>query len=381
MKIFKAFKYELKPNKQQRELLAQHAGAARFTYNWGLSQSKRLLQLFPNKEDKRRFANTKDLHKELIQLKKTKLSWLKNISSQVPNQALLHLDMAFKRYKEGNSKFPSFKKKYSHDSFSFSNINQQKQHGKRIKLPIVGVIRTKHLLVQFRSERGKKPVGRILSATVSRQADRWFVSFQTECEILDPRPVDGPVVGVDLGITSFATISNKDGNYEKIPNNSPLKKALKRLRRRSKQHSRKQKGSNNRRKSALKLARLHRRIRNKRLDPIHKLTTRLAKTKSIIVIEDLKKSNMIRNRKLSRALSDVSFYEFRRQLEYKSFWYGSKLIIAPQFFPSSKKCSSCGATKASLSLNERNYFCDRCSLAQDRDVNAAINLSKLVSPT
>lgn len=380
MKIYKAYKYELKPNKQQRNLLDRHAGAARKVYNWGLEQCEKLLKEFP-KGDIRRYTNSIKLHKELVQLKKTEFAWhwLNEISSHVPHETLKHLDAAFKRLREGVSKFPRWKKKFRQrdDNFSFLNISQQKQHDKRVTLPKIGIIRTKHPLVQFRSEKGKKPVGRILSATVSRQADRWFVSFAVECEIPDPIPVDGPVVGVDLGISSFATISDKEGNYEKIPNNRPLRKALKKLRKLNKQHSRKQKDSNNGRKSALKLARLHRRIKNKRLDPIHKLTTRLAKTKSIIVIEDLKKSNMIRNRKLSRALSDVSFGEFRRQLTYKCHWYGSKLAVADKFFPSSKKCSSCGFKK-DLSLSDRTYECSSCSYKEDRDVNAAINLAKLV---
>ena len=158
----------------------------------------------------------------------------------------------------------------------------------------------------------------------------------------------------------------------------PLARNLRRLRRRSRAHSRKQKGSANRRKSALALARLHRRIRNQRLDFLHKLTTRLAKTKSAIVVEDLSVAGMIRNRRLARSIADAGWSEFRRMLAYKTTWYGSRLVVGPRFHPSSKTCSVCGFVKPSLSLVERVFRCEACGLTLNRDLNAALNLERLV---
>ena len=189
----------------------------------------------------------------------------------------------------------------------------------------------------------------------------------------DPIPVVGPSVGVDLGLTSFAVLS--DGTALKSPRS--LERSLRRLRRLSQAHSRKQKGSQNRHKSALLLARLHRRIRNQRRDFLHKATTELAKTKSVIVIEDLNVRGMIRNRHLARHIADAGWSEFRRMLCYKTLWYGSTLVVAPRFFASSKTCSACGAKKDDLDLSERVYRCQGCGHVMDRDLNAARNLAAL----
>lgn len=186
----------------------------------------------------------------------------------------------------------------------------------------------------------------------------------------DPLPVKGEVEGIDVGLTTFAALS--DGT--KIDSPKPIQAAMKRLKRRSKQHSRKTKGSNNRKKSALKLARLHTRVKNQRRDFLHKLSTSLAKTKSVIVIEDLHVRGMIRNRKLSAAIADAGWGEFRTMLAYKTQWYGSKLVIAPRFFASSKTCSECGYVMESLPLDIREWDCPCCGTHHDRDVNAANNL-------
>lgn len=217
-----------------------------------------------------------------------------------------------------------------------------------------------------------KVTGHILSATVSREADRWFVSLTCEMEIPEPAPIAGEPVGIDMGLNHFAVMS--DGVKIEAP--KPLGKYLKRLKRLSKKHSRKQKGSKNRRKSAMALARLHRRIRNIRRDFLHKLSTTLAKTKPEIVIEDLNVQGMMRNDRLARHIADVGWSEFRRMLGYKTLWYGSLLTQINRFYPSSKTCSECGHIMESLALSIREWDCPSCGTHHDRDENASKNLKK-----
>jgi putative transposase len=188
----------------------------------------------------------------------------------------------------------------------------------------------------------------------------------------EPREVRSPedIVGVDLGLESFITLS--DGTKVEAP--KPLKKALRLLERRSRQLSRKQKFSKNFKKASLRLARLHRRVRNIRRDFLHKLTTWLAKTKPVIVVESLNVRGMSQNGNLSQAIYDASWGMFRRMLEYKCQWYGAKLIVVPQDFPSTKTCSHCGEIGPSLPLSQRLFRCEACGLEIDRDWNAALNL-------
>jgi putative transposase len=183
-------------------------------------------------------------------------------------------------------------------------------------------------------------------------------------------------VGVDLGIKYLATFS--DGTI--IPNPEILGRNLRKLVKLSKQLSRKKKGSKNREKAKLRLAKLYLKIFNIRQDTLHKLTTYLAKNHSKIVIEDLGVSGMMKNRRIARSISDVGMYDFRKKLEYKCRWYGSHLVVAPRTFPSSKRCSNCGYKKEKLLLSEREYHCEECGLRIDRDLNAALNLVAVSLP-
>ena len=239
-----------------------------------------------------------------------------------------------------------------------------------VQLPRLGKLRLK--------EHNYLPLNaKILSATVSERAGRWFVSLQVE-EVLETKFKPEAIIGVDLGIKTLATCS--DG--QTFANPKALKTNLEKLKRRSRQLSRKVKGSKNRKKAAKRLAKMYQQIANIRKDSLHKITTHLTKTKSKIVIEDLNVSGMMKNRKLSRAISDIGLFEFRRQLEYKGKWYGCEIILADRFFPSSKSCSSCGWIKKDLTLADRTFVCDSCELEIDRDLNASLNLeSYTVSST
>jgi putative transposase len=360
MKVVRAYRYEMVLNVQLRINLAKNAGASRFSFNWGLAQR---IDLYNNSK---KSTNAIEQHRIINKLKQTEYPWMYDVSKCSIQEALRDLDKSFGNFFRGikkNSKigFPKFKKKGHRDSFRLTGTI--KVQDDTIQLPRLGKIKLKEKT---------KVKGKILSATVTREADRWFVSVTVEEEIEDPKPVEGNSISVDVGLTHFATLS--DGSKISAP--KPLIKHLKILKRRSSQHSRKKLGSNNRKKSALKLARIHRKVRNKRKDFLHKESTKLAKTKSVIVIEDLNVKEMVRNKKLSKHIYDAGWSEFRRMLEYKTKWYGSKLILAPRFYPSSKICSKCGNRLEELSLKIREWQCENCQTIHDRDVNAAINLLK-----
>ncbi len=361
MIVHQAFRYELDPNNRQRTLFAKHAGAARFAWNWAIA---RRIERFQNNEGKARFTNAIEQHRQLNALKKSEFPWMYEVSKCAPQEALRDLDRAFKNFwrerKKGcNVSFPKFKKKGVDDSFRLNGSIRVTARAAR--LPRLGKIRTKEeIAVQ----------GRILSATVKREADRWYVSLHVERTQPEPQPIKGPIVGVDFGLDCFAVLS--DGSVIRSP--KALATNLKLLKRRSKQHSHKQNGSNNKRKSASWLARLHRKIRNIRADAIHKFTTMLAKTKSVIVVEDLAVRNLIRNRYLARSIADAGWGEARRQLAYKTAWYGSTLVVAPKYFASTRMCSRCRSTGVRLGLGQRIFTCASCGLVVDRDLNAARNL-------
>ncbi len=222
--------------------------------------------------------------------------------------------------------------------------------------------------------------GSVVSAVVSRTADKWFVSLAVELEQMPRRCESQAAVGVDLGINRLATLSTLSG-AEKIEGPKPLRRELKKLRRSSRRLSRKQKGSKNREKARLTLARLHYRLRCIREDALHKLSTYLTNNYAAIALEDLNVKGMLSNRRLSRAIADMGWYELRRQLEYKAALRGNHIEVVDRWFPSSKMCSACGEVKEALSLSERSFRCEACGSTLDRDENAARNLLRTVSST
>ena len=354
-----AYRREVDPNKSQCTHCYQHAGVARFAFNWGLGLRIALY------ENEKKHTNAIAQHKLLNSLKQTDFPWMYEVSKCAAQEALRDLDKAYKNYFEGLKSsqpigLPKFKKKGEHDSFRLTGTI--KVTATHIQLPRLGLIRLKETT---------HIEGNILSVTISREADRWYASILVEQEFEPPQPIQAPSVGIDVGLTCFAALSTE----EKIYAPKPLAKKLKRLQRLSKQHSKKIKGSKNRKKSALKLARFHRKIGNIRRDFLHKVSTKLAKTKSVIVIEDLDVKGMIQ-KGLSRPISDASWGTFARMLEYKTKWYGSQLVKAPRFFPSSKKCSKCDYIAEKMPLSVRAWTCPCCKTDHDRDVNSAINLEQ-----
>jgi putative transposase len=369
MLVYKAYQYELDPNNHQRTSFHQHAGVARFVYNWGLEQR---ISLFNNGQGKDRFTDAMKQHKLLNKLKKTQFPWMYKCSKCAPQEALRNLGQAFRNFYRGIKTgkkigFPRFKRKGVRDSFRLTGIIRF--DGRRIQLPRIGKVRIKERRASYYR-------GRILSATVRRRADKWFVSVTVEEELPDAEPIRGPAVGVDLGVKTLATLSNG----KTFSNPRALGRRLKKLRRLSKSLSRKKQGSRNREKAKLKLVKMYLKTFSIRQDTLRKVTTYLAKNHSKIVVEDLGVSGMMKNRKLARAVADVGWYEFRRQLEYKCEWYGSSLVVASRTFPSSKRCSNCGHKKKELSLSEREYVCEECGVRIERDLNAAMNLVTVSLP-
>ncbi len=395
MKIIRGFKTELNLNDRQRTACMKHAGAARFAYNFALQR----------KEEARRVGKKVptaiDLHRELNQLKKTEHPWFYEVSKCAPQEALRDADRAYAnrhRQMEGK-KAGTFKGKVGRPRFksrkrkigSFRLTGTIRVFERHIQLPRMGRLRLKErgYLPSTSAEQksanahmcAERSSARVLSATVSEHAGRWFVSVQVEIDVPDPAPATGPAVGVDLGIRTLATCS--DGRT--FANPRALEHAQKSLRRAQRTLARRQKGSKNREKARHKVARLHARVANLRRDALHQATARIvARTKpdserpAVVVLEDLNVAGMVKNRRLARAISDVGMSEFRRQVMYKAAWTGVRVVIAPRFFASSKRCSVCHHCKDTLRLSETTYTCEACGMVMDRDLNAARNLQQLV---
>ncbi len=344
------FKTELCLNNKQKTLLAKHAGVARHAWNWGLWLTRNILNHNSNNPSgKLKFPTAIDLHKLLVAMVKPKNFWYYEVSKTAPQYALRYLSVAWKRCFSKVSGQPKFKKKGRDDSFTLDGSISVGFD--RIKLPRIGWIKTYEILPDHVNPK---------SVTISKKADRWFVSFKIETATnITEKSVD--VVGVDLGVKSLATLSTG----EVFVGAKSYRKLEAKLSRLQYLNRHKTKFSHNWKKAQLKIAKLHSKIANIRKDTLHKLTTYLAKKHSQVVIEDLNVSGMMANHKLAKAIGSMGFYEFRRQLEYKCKLYGSELIIVDRWFPSSKTCSRCGQVKQSLSLSERVFECENCGLSCD----------------
>ncbi|WP_433252908.1 IS607 family element RNA-guided endonuclease TnpB [Actinomadura nitritigenes] len=382
--VTQAYRFALDPTPAQARALRSHAGAARFAYNWGLAACR------DRYDADGRWWSGAELHRLWNAVKKTDpaLGWWGENSKCVYQEAFRDLDRAlreFIRSRKGARKgrrlgFPRFKKRgRCRDSFRFCT-GAMRCGGRTVTLPRLGTIAT-HESTRKLARRLGNGTARILSATVSRTAHRWYVSFTVEVDRAVPerhaRP--GSVVGVDLGVKTLLTAVDDHGGVIEVEGPKALRAGLRKLQRLGKAHARKQRGSANRAKAAQRLARHHARVADIRADALHKATTRLAARYETVVVEDLNVTGMVANRRLARAVADAGFGTVRRLLSYKTGWNGGRLVVADRWFPSSKMCSGCGGRKPSLSLSERTYRCEACGLVLGRDVNAALNLRDLAA--
>lgn len=383
LRIAHGYKTELDPNNEQVSALMQHAGAARFAYNWGLGRFV---------EEYRSTGKTLtavDLHKELNALKKLPIEeggfpWMMDVSKCPMQEALRNLEAArdnfFLRCEKKVKKkgFPRRKtRKKGIGSFTLTGAIHV--HDGAVQLPRLGTIRLKehgYLLDEVLPVAAHDGIAaiagvHILKAVVSEKAGRWFVSIQTEETIIVEKAPER-TIGVDVGLKNLAVTS--DG--EVFANYKALWHAERRLRMLSKAVSRKVKGSKNREKAKRMLAKQHFRVACIRKDMIHKATTAISKQASTIVIESLNVAGMMKNHCLARAIGDAGLAEFHRQLMYKVVNRGGTIVKADLFYPSSKTCSDCGAVNPDLKLSDRIFVCPVCGMTKDRDLNAAINLKR-----
>lgn len=362
---FKAHKIKLYPTKSQEILFRKSCGVARFTYNWALSKWQK-----DYKEGVK--WNAYNLKKHLNSIKREEFPWMQETSKTCGQYAIRDLEKAFKKmWKEGKN-YPQFKKKGAKDIFVAVDCEKAfYQRNFKFHIPRVGKVKCAENL---RFE------GKVNNVVVKRVANHWFAIVNIEVK---ETPIEIPVVcenqatvGVDMGIKTMLVLS--DGTTYDNP--KALKSNLKSLKRLQRRLSRKQKGSNNRKRAQMKLARKHYRISCIRNNAIHQATTEIVRNYDKIVIETLRPKNMVKNHNLAQAIGDVSFGEIARQFEYKTKWAAKELVKADAFFPSSKLCSCCGHKKETLKLSQRTYTCENCGSSIDRDLNAAKNLAKY-SPT
>ena len=362
-----AHRIALDPTDAQRSHFAQAAGIARFSWNWALAEWRR--QYAAHRADPSLPQPTEAaLRRALNRRKRAEFPWMYDVTKCASQEAVIDLGMAFQAFFRKQARYPRFKQRgRARDSFCAANeTGTFRVDGKRIRLPRIGWVRMREEL---------RFSGMPKRVTVSREADRWYASVLIETDQISSVAHPGGSVGVDLGVATLAVLSTG----ERIPGPKAYRRRLAALKRRSRALSRTRKGSANRRKAQARLARVHARTANIRRDALHKATTRLAKGWKRIAIEDLNVRGMAANRRLALSVMDGGFHEFRRQLAYKAAMYGSTVVLADRWYPSSKTCSCCGSVATELDLSQRIYRCASCGLEIDRDLNAAKNLQGLAA--
>jgi putative transposase len=381
--VTQAYRFALDPTPRQQRTLASHAGAARLAYNWGLYLVQERLEQRRAGEDVEVPWTLPALRREWNRAKHEVAPWWAENSKEAYSSGLDGLARALKNWADSRAgrrkgrpvRFPHRKRKgRCRDACRFTTgaikVLPDRKH---VRLPRIGILKT-HESTRKLARRLEHGTARILAATITRTADRWFVSFTVEVQRTTPASHGhDTVVGVDVGVRHLATLSTETI----IPNPRALERSLRKLRRLNRQLARRKPSSKRRRQTRRRLARVHARAANLRRDALHKLTTTLATQHATVVVEQLNLAGLVQNRHLARALADTGLAEMRRQLTYKTSWYGSQLVVADPFYPSSKTCSACGWVKAKLTLAERTFTCDTCGLFLDRDLNAARNLAKL----
>lgn len=352
-------KTKLNLTSEQNVLMSKHAGIKRFTYNWGLATWQDLYKAGCK-------FNYRTLRTFFNKYVKAEYTWIKEkgICQKITEFAFEDLNNAFTRFFKKLGDYPKFKKKGKNDSFTINCGGKAIPFGgKSIKLPTIGWVKL-HEGLQH---------GTTSKVTISRIADDWYISFAYNQKKPNNTENKIPVVGVDLGVKTLATLST--GTI--FQNATYLRKYLRDLASLQRKLQRKVKGSNNRKKAKKKLQKIYVRIAFLRKDLLHKITTYICKNHAKIVLEDLNVSGMMSNGNLALSISDCGLYEFRRQIEYKSKKFGCKLIFADRWYPSSKLCSTCGRKHENLALKDRVFVCPNCGFEIGRDLNAAINLAKL----
>jgi putative transposase len=368
MKIRKAYKFKLKPNQEKEPLLAQFAGCSRFIWNRGLAIVKDSL------EQKTGFVNYNSLAKQLTEWKKEpETEFLKTVHSQPLQQTLKDLEKACKDAFKKDKGFPKFKKKGVHDSFRYPQ--GVKILESKVFLPKIGWIKF---------QKSREIEGTIKNTTVSKHCSKWYVSFQVELEIEEPKHQSNTSVGVDMGVSKFATLSNGD-IFEPI---NSFKKLKDKLAKEQRKLARKKKFSENWKKQKAIISKIHTKIANTRKDYSHKVSNIISKNHAMIFVEDLKIANMSKSAKgtpespgkcvkaksgLNRSILDQGWFEFFRQLEYKQLWNGGHFVkIDPRY--TSQKCSKCGHTHKNNRKSQSKFVCVKCSHSENADINAAKNI-------
>ncbi|MEL0590872.1 MAG: RNA-guided endonuclease TnpB family protein [Planktothrix rubescens PR222] len=355
----KAFNYRFYPSPEQESLLRRTLGCVRLVYNKALHERT---QGWYERQEKIGYNQTSSM---LTKWKKQEdLDFLNEVSCVPIQQGLRHLQSAFANFFAGRAKYPNFKKKRNGGSAEFTKSAFKFKDG---KIYLAKSVEPLDIRWSRQIPKGCEPS----SVTVKlHPSGRWHISIRFDDPTIKPLPVIDQAIGIDLGISSLLVTSDGD----KVSNPKHLKKSYRQLRQAQKSLSRKQKGSKNREKARIKVARIHAKITDTRTDHIHKLTTQLVRENQTIVVEDLAVKNLVKNRKLAQSISDASWGEITRQLAYKCRWYGRTYIEIDRWFPSSKRCSNCGYIVEKMPLKIREWECPNCGTHHDRDLNASKNI-------
>ncbi|HEU5370748.1 MAG TPA: RNA-guided endonuclease TnpB family protein [Ktedonobacterales bacterium] len=358
MKHRRAYKYRCYPTPEQGHILARTFGCARFAYNWAL---RLRTDAYYQRQERVYYSDTSAAMTTLK--KQAEYAWLNEVSCVPVQQAMRHLDKAFRNFFEGRAKYPTFKKKHGRQSAEYTT-SAFKWDGKDLLLAKV----TEPLAIHWSRPLPKDAKPTTITITKDT-AGRYFVSFLVEenFKTLDVAP---QTVGIDLGLHDTVTLSTG----EKVGNEKFFSKDERLLATLQRRLARKQKGSKNRVKAKLKVARIHAHIADRRQDFLHKLTTRLIHENQVLCVESLSVKNMLKNHNLAKAIADVGWGELIRQLQYKAAWYGRSVVAIDKWYPSSKRCYNCGHILEFLSLDVRQWTCPECGMVHDRDINAALNI-------
>ena len=366
--MLKAIKIRIYPNKTQEQKLNSLLGSYRFVFNQCLQYKKQRY------ESEKLNTSLSDLGKFFHGTLRNEYEWLKDHNTKVLKQSIINLEVAYKNFfKQKNKSFPKFKSKHLEQKCRFPAGAVATDTFKGDKLNLTKTIKD----LKFKcSDKYRnyllKNKGGIKSVTIIKtKTNKFFASILIDGNLL--RKLTEPInnsVGIDLGIKTLLTLS--DGTT--FDNLHFIKRNEKQLKKLHKQLSKKVKGSNNRNKARLKLAKKHEKIKNQKIDYLHNITSKIVNENQVIIMEDLNVSGMLKNHKLSKAIQELSLYELRRQLEYKSSWYNRDLMFVDRFFPSSKLCSCCRWKNDNLKLSDREFICEECGMVLDRDLNASINI-------